>query len=243
MNAFCFSHNPNDSKGKSLHVSNITKILALSYITNANIVSLDFAEKTTAYTNVNSETPAGLFAVDSDGKYYDVSSSLTETQWISTEIARVNDNGCIYSLKEGNMTLTATFRGLTASVDVEISAALVKVNSISEDFKPKFDKPLLSSSDVRISATEGTAITAVTITATPVNSLKWSVSGNLPNGLTCNETTESFIISGTPSTGTAGTYTYTITASNPIVSTNALITITVLAPRVPDYSKSKEINP
>ena len=43
--------------------------------------------------------------------------------------------------------------------------------------------------------------------------------------------------------GTAGTYTYTVTASNPVGSTNALITITVLAPRVPDYSTSKEINP
>ena len=243
MNAFCFSHNPNDSEGKSLHISNSVNILALSDVTSANIISLDFAGASTKYTSVNSETPAGLYAVDSDGRYYDVSSPLTGTQWTLTEIARVNDNGYIHGLKEGNTTLTATFRGLTASVDVEVSAALVEDYSISGDVDVEFDKPSLSSSDVRISATEGTAITAVTITATPADNLTWSVSGSLPKGLSCNETTESFTISGTPSAGTAGTYTYTVTASNPAGSTNALITVTVLAPRVPDYPKSKEINP
>ena len=242
MFAYCYTSND-----KKLYVSNTLQFSCIRKLGNVDITEISFFGKDTLYTNVNSDIPAGLYAVDSDGGYYDISSPLAGTQWTSTEIAKVNDNGCIHGLKEGNTTLTATFRGFTASVDVEVSSASLEDNpidtSISEDVKLEFDKPSLSSSDVRISATEGIAITAVTITANPVNSLKWSVSGNLPNGLTCNETTESFTISGTPSAGTAGTYTYTVTASNPTGSTNAIITITVLAPRVPSYSKRKEINP
>lgn len=51
----------------------------------------------------------------------------------------------------------------------------------------ELEKPSLSSNDVKISATEGTAITAVTITATPTDYLKWSTSGSLPNGLSVDD--------------------------------------------------------
>ncbi len=90
---------------------------------SANIVGIEFPEGSTAYANVNSETPAGLYAVDSDGRYY-VSSPLAGTQWTSAEFARGNGNGCVPGLKEGTATLTASFRGLTASVNVEVSAAI-----------------------------------------------------------------------------------------------------------------------
>ena len=73
---------------------------------------------------------------------------------------------CYAPSDKGNLYISDT-------VNVDIAATPVEDLHIEEDIK--LDKPSLSSSDVRISATEGTAITAVTITATPVNSLKWSV--------------------------------------------------------------------
>lgn len=119
MFAYCYT--PNDKK---LYVSNTLQFSCIRNLGNLDITEISFFGKDTLYTNVNSEIPAGLYAVDSDGGYYDISSPLAGTQWTSTEIARVNDNGCIHGLKEGNTTLTASFRGLSTSINVNVGAAL-----------------------------------------------------------------------------------------------------------------------
>ena len=215
MNAFCFSHNPNDAEGKSLHVSNIAKILALSDISEANIVSLDFAGKTTAYASVNSETPAGLFAVDSDGRYYDVSSPLAGTEWTSTEFARVNENGCIYGLKEGSTTLTATFRGFTASVNVEVSAALVEEEK---------DIPTEILTESLTPAATGQPY-SFQLTASGTTPITWTCTDNLPDGLRMDA---NGLISGTPSK--VGTFSFRVTATNSIGNDSRKFTLQVLDP-------------
>lgn len=136
MFAYCYT--PNDKK---LYVSNTFQFSCIRNLDNVDITEISFFGKDTLYTNVNSEIPAGLFAVDSDGRYYDVSSPLVGTQWKSDEVARVNDNGCIFGLSEGTTTLTATFRGLTASVNVEVAAVLVEEE---EDTPPEITTEALS---------------------------------------------------------------------------------------------------
>jgi large repetitive protein len=68
----------------------------------------------------------------------------------------------------------------------------------------------------------------VTVSGTPTPSL--SESGTLPNGLAFNTQTDE--ISGTPATGTGGTYTLTFTASNG-VSANSTQTFTLIVNETP----------
>ncbi len=96
----CMSCISDDSGISGMYTSNTAHIASLTGLDSINITGLDFLGASTIYTSINSETPAGLFAVDSDGRYYDVSSPLVGTEWTSTEFARVNENGCIYGLKK-----------------------------------------------------------------------------------------------------------------------------------------------
>ena len=101
--------------------------------------------------------------------------------------------------------------------------------------------PALSGSRFTINATEGTAITALTITASGDN-LVWTTSGSLPGGVSgaAASDAKSFTISGTPNA--AGTFTYTVTASNSAGSADAVITVNV-AEYVPPAEPEPEPEP
>ncbi|MBQ7732458.1 MAG: putative Ig domain-containing protein, partial [Synergistaceae bacterium] len=89
--------------------------------------------------------------------------------------------------------------------------------------------PILSSTDMKITATEGEAITSLTITAISGDNLAWSTTGSLPTGLTGAAAANklSFTISGTPASGTANSYTYRVTARNDAGSATARVSVTV----------------
>ncbi|MBQ9390443.1 MAG: putative Ig domain-containing protein, partial [Synergistaceae bacterium] len=214
MEAFCFSHNPN-GVGTSIHVSNTVSITSLSDVGNKDIISINFSGASTMYTSVNSETPAGLYAVDSDGRYYDVSSPLNGTQWTSTEYARVNDNGCILGLKEGSTTLTAKFRGLTASVNVEVSAALEEEE---ENIPPEIKTETLAK------GVTGQPY-SLQLTASGATPITWTHKGSFPKGLTLNS---DGLISGTPIK--AGKSSFTVTAKNSYGKSSRKFKINVLEP-------------
>ena len=102
--------------------------------------------------------------------------------------------------------------------------------TISGDAEPD-TRPVLEGSSFTIEAREGQAVTARTISALSGDNLVWTTSGTLPNGLTGSAESDGkgFSISGTPSAGTAGSYTYTVTAANSAGSANAVITVNVAA--------------
>ncbi|MBQ7193855.1 MAG: immunoglobulin domain-containing protein [Synergistaceae bacterium] len=121
-----------------------------------------------------------------------------------------------------------------ATVSYKIEYDYMNTDNVSMDVtvwgEPDLSASELSSSDVRISATEGTAIETVTITATPSDYLTWTTSGTLPAGLTGSSSGSTFTISGTPSAATSGDYTFTVTASHPEGSASAVVTVNVKAP-------------
>lgn len=106
---------------------------------------------------------------------------------------------------------------------------------ISGDAELEDVAPVLEGSSFTIEATEGQAVVARTISATAGENLTWSTSGSLPNGLTGNAESDGkgFTISGTPSAGTAGSYTLTVTAANSAGSASAVVTVNVSSPVVP----------
>ena len=67
---------------------------------------------------------------------------------------------------------------------------------------------------------------SLTMNATGTN-LKWSMSGNLPAGMTFSNTENSATISGTPELGTSGSYPVTVTAKNAGGSASSEIMATV----------------
>ncbi|MBQ7733305.1 MAG: hypothetical protein IJT58_04725, partial [Synergistaceae bacterium] len=90
-------------------------------------------------------------------------------------------------------------------------------------------KPVLAETEIAYTGTEGIEISPITITATSGNSLTWSGSGSLPEGLTVSSKDNVFTISGTPASGTAANspYTYTVTATNTAGQASSKVTITV----------------
>ncbi len=113
--------------------------------------------------------------------------------------------------------------------------AVVTVNVAPLDVRP-----VLEGSSFTIEAKEGQAVTARTIAATAGDNLRWSTYGNLPSGMSGNAASDGkgFSISGTPSAGTAGRYTCTVTATNSAGSANAVITVNVAPADVaPVFSK------
>ncbi|MBR0094169.1 MAG: hypothetical protein IJP91_02710 [Synergistaceae bacterium] len=85
------------------------------------------------YTNVNGETPAGLYLTTAAGDMYDVSSPAMGTTWTEDEFAEVTDQGMIRGLKEGTTTLTAKFGSLTKSISVDVGAQLVVASDVDVD--------------------------------------------------------------------------------------------------------------
>ena len=213
INISCFSQNPNNSDGTSMYISNVVQVVALNDLNNINIVKLDFNGDSTLYTNKDSETPAGLYAIDENGNYYDISSPLNGTEWTSTEFAKVNDNGCIYGLKEGSTTLTAKFKNLTESINITVGPAIVYDDNESDlqIITESLDKAFTGKKyNFTLKASE--------------NNIKWSHTDELPPGLDFNE---SGIISGIPTK--SGNYTFIIIASNGTDSASKKFTIIVNA--------------
>ena len=213
MEVSCLSYNTDDTDKIKFYISDTAHVLVAADLDNVNITSIDFAADS-VYTSVNSETPAGLYAVDSDGRYYDVSSPLNGTEWTSTEIARVNDNGCILGLKEGSTTLTAKFRGLTASVNVEVSAALVEEENIPPEIK----------TETLAKGVTGQPY-SLQLTASGATPITWTHKGSFPKGLTLNS---DGLISGTPIK--AGKSSFTVTAKNSYGKSSRKFKINVLEP-------------
>ncbi|MBR0222539.1 MAG: Ig-like domain-containing protein [Synergistaceae bacterium] len=124
-NMFCFSCNPSDDTGESIYVSNVAQITAVADMTSIDAVSLDFNYGAELRAYVSADAPAGLYAIDKDGNYYDISSPLAGTEWIVEDpsIAYIDENGRVVGLKEGSTNLTAVYNGVSASVTVEVGEA------------------------------------------------------------------------------------------------------------------------
>ena len=211
----CFSAVPGDAGSSSMYVSNTACIASLAELNDAKITRLEFTEASTLYVNVNSEVPVRLYAVADDGKYYDVSSPSAGTSWTASEFARVNENGCLYGLQEGSATLTASFRGFTASLDVEVGAEI--------EYDEPYVPPQISTAEIKSAATGQHY--SLQLTASGTTPITWTHTGSLPDGLTLSE---SGLISGTPTK--AGSSTFTVTATNSIGNDSRKFTLQVLDP-------------
>ncbi|MBR0151102.1 MAG: putative Ig domain-containing protein [Synergistaceae bacterium] len=87
--------------------------------------------------------------------------------------------------------------------------------------------PALSDTAITINAVEGEAITTRAITATAGNHIEWTSSGTLPGGLAITSNDSEFTVSGIPSAGSRGSYTFTVTARNYAGSSSAEIVAVV----------------
>ena len=200
MSVFCFSHNPQDSEGKSIHVSNTANLLALSDASSVNVTGLDLVGGSAIYVNAGSEIHAGLYAIADDGKYYDISSPLSGTEWTSTEIAEVTESGNIRGLKAGTTTLTASYKGFTASVSVDVR------QNDAEQEAPTHKKPKILTKKLPSGRT-GRLYTAQLESDT--EGAEWTAE-NLPDGLTCSS---SGLVSGVPSVSGKFKIAFTATAN------------------------------
>jgi len=122
ISAYCYA--PSDEG--QIYISEPIKISLLHDFSNEEVQEINFFGAGRIYTNVNSEIPAGLYAVTRDGNVFEVSSPLNGTQWTAenNSVVKITDNGGVLGLSEGETNLTATFKGLTASVKVAVAYAL-----------------------------------------------------------------------------------------------------------------------
>ncbi|MBQ9432898.1 MAG: putative Ig domain-containing protein, partial [Synergistaceae bacterium] len=99
---------------------------------------------------------------------------------------------------------------------------------VSPDVNPDADvAPRLTASQESLSVSRGESI-SVTITAVNGESITWSNSGSLPEGVNAQGNGNTFTISGTVTESAAsGSYTYTVSAANSAGSASITITITV----------------
>jgi len=117
-----------------------------------------------------------------------------------------DDTGAVIS---GN-TFTATSTGW-----VQIKAIIANGKAVDEDYVQYFDINVSAAVPVITSANSATFTVGTfgTFTVTASNSpISFAVSGALPSGVTFNASTG--VLSGTPATGTKGTYNLTFTATN-----------------------------
>ena len=120
------------------------------------------------------------------------------------------------ALVAGSYTVSATYVGdtnITGSSSANAVAFLVGV------------KPVFTSATTTSVAVGHTLNFHVSATGSPAPT--YSISGTLPHGVTFNAATG--VLSGTPTFGTQGTYTLTITATNALGSTSQTFTLTVTA--------------
>lgn len=127
-----------------------------------------------------------------------------------------NNNGCVVGLKEGSTTLTATFRGLTASVNVEVSATLVEEEEV--------DTPPTNLTDTLSNAITNQSY-SLQLQASGTTPIIWTHAGKFPAGLTLSE---AGLISGTPTK--AGKFSFTVTAQNSYGKISKALTIQTFDP-------------
>ena len=145
---------------------------------------------------------------------------------VSSSDATITIGGNPTTVGSYDFSVIATNNAGSASTAISIS-----VTGAPEE--PDEEKaPVLSISSQTVNLTAGTAMTALTITASEGDNLRWTTSGDLPSGVTGLEASDhrSFTISGTPDASTAGqNFTYTVTATNSIGSADAVISLNVAA--------------
>lgn len=96
--------------------------------------------------------------------------------------------------------------------------------------------PVLAESSLTLNAFKGQPA-SITVTATEGAEIEWSIAGNLPSGLSFSSSGKSAAISGTLQLGTSGTYSVTVTATNPKGSAEASVTINVTN----DFAQSGDV--
>lgn len=96
--------------------------------------------------------------------------------------------------------------------------------------------PVLAESSLTLNAFKGQPA-SITVTATEGAEIEWSIAGNLPSGLSFSSSGKSAAISGTFQLGTSGTYSVTVTATNPKGSAEASVTINVTN----DFAQSGDV--
>ncbi len=179
-----------------------------------------------AFTSANSTTftvgLAGTFDVTASGF---PAVTFGETGALPTGVSFSDATGVLSGTPVGGVigTFPITF---TASNGVGATA--------SQSFSLVVVTPPLITSPNSATFVVGTNSTfTATVSGNPVPTL--SESGTLPTGLSFNAATDS--ITGTPATGTGGTYTLTFTASNG-VSPNAAQTFTLIVDELPNITST-----
>ena len=196
-------------------------LLAQSFdvaISGNDSISLNYGDEIDSTYTVSVSKDYGLNAVKGA-----VSSEYTLMWDIAPKVEGIAINdGVLHvdsSAKIGvyNVTITAT----ASSGDISGASTkniTVKVNNVA---------PVLTVNHDNITANKGKAIEAIIVTATSGQNITWTIDKALPVGLTYTTSDNTFTISGTPSAGTKGTYTYAITAMNEIASATQSITIDI----------------
>ncbi|MBQ3455213.1 MAG: InlB B-repeat-containing protein [Synergistaceae bacterium] len=139
-----------------------------------------------------------------------VKAEYSFTGWTGSGLNEAQETVTIAKGSTGNKTFTANY---------EVASA-----------------PVLAETSLTLKAFKGQPA-SVTVTATEGAEIEWSVTTGLPSGLGFSGSGKSAAISGTPQLGTSGTYSATVTATNPKGSAAANVAITVAN----DFAQSGDV--
>ncbi|MBQ6112817.1 MAG: hypothetical protein IJL10_01010, partial [Synergistaceae bacterium] len=138
-------------------------------------------------------------------------------------------NGLRITSGDSSFAITGTpSAGSAGSYDCTFTASNFAGNASLRVKTTVYTVPAFSETSATIDAMEKTAITSKTITAASGNYLTWSTTGSLPSGISVSSNDTSVTLSGTPSEGTRGSYTYSISTTNHAGSATSTITLNVI---------------
>jgi|GEM_PF-728205 len=180
-----------------------------------------------AVTSANNTTftvgSAGTFTITTTGF---PTNSITKTGSLPSGVT-LTDNG------DGTATLAGTPAAATGAIySITITAANgVGSNATQTLFLTIDQAPAITSGSSTTFTTGSTGTFSVTSTGFPAAT--YSESGSLPSGVSLNSTTG--VLSGTPASGTGGTYAITLTAANGVGS-NATQSFTLTIDQAPSIT-------
>ncbi|MBF0559753.1 MAG: putative Ig domain-containing protein, partial [Nitrospirae bacterium] len=204
--------------------------------TQVNSLAIDPTNTQIVYAGTNS----GVYKTTNGGTSWTaVNSGMSGRSVNSLAIDPTNSqtiyagtSGGVYKTTNSGTSWTAVNSGMSNATVYSLAIDPTNSQTIYAGTGNGVYKTLLSDSEPAITGSSSAYFTVGTSGSFKVTSSGWpapefSVSGTLPSGITFNTSTGTF--SGTPSSGSVGTYQVTITATNGIPSDDTqVITITVL---------------
>ncbi|MBQ7732692.1 MAG: putative Ig domain-containing protein [Synergistaceae bacterium] len=167
-------------------------------------------------------SPIKIIAMSGNNLEWSSSGTLPDGLQVSRQSNIFTIYGTPSTGTSGSYTYTVKAANSLGSAEAKIT---ITVKTMGSNSSPS--APVLLESEIKYTGLENWEISPIKVIAMSGNNLEWSSSGTLPEGLQVSRQSNIFTIYGTPSTGTSGSYTYTVKAANSLGSAEARITITV----------------